>query len=41
MGALGVILATIVSYLLFIIAPQEWEVRNILRGRYKPEVQVA
>ncbi len=33
-GVIGVLLATIISYLLFIILPQAWEVRRILRGRY-------
>ena len=33
-GAIGVLIATIGSYLIFILAPQEWEVRRILRGRY-------
>lgn len=33
-GAIGVLIATIGSYLVFILAPQEWEVRRILRGRY-------
>lgn len=33
-GAIGVLLATIVSYLLLIVAPQTWEVRRVLRGRY-------
>jgi O-antigen/teichoic acid export membrane protein len=34
LGAIGVLIATIGSYIVFIIAPQEWEVRRILRGRY-------
>jgi O-antigen/teichoic acid export membrane protein len=34
MGTVGVVLATILSYLIFIIAPQAWEVQRILRGRY-------
>jgi O-antigen/teichoic acid export membrane protein len=34
MGALGVLLATILSYLLFVVAPQIWEVRKVLSGRY-------
>jgi O-antigen/teichoic acid export membrane protein len=33
-GAIGVPLATIISYLLFIILPVSWEIRRILRGRY-------
>lgn len=33
-GALGVLLATIVSYLLLVALPQAWEVGRILRGRY-------
>jgi O-antigen/teichoic acid export membrane protein len=32
MGPPGVLLATIVSYLVFIVAVQTWEVRRILRG---------
>ena len=34
MGTAGVILATIVSYLIFIVAVQSWEVRRILRGDF-------
>ena len=34
MGPTGVILATIVSYLIFIVAVQAWEVRRILRGDF-------
>lgn len=34
LGAIGVLIATIGSYIVFILAPQEWEVRRILRGRY-------
>jgi O-antigen/teichoic acid export membrane protein len=34
MGSIGVILATLMSYFIFIVAPQSWEVGNILRGRY-------
>jgi O-antigen/teichoic acid export membrane protein len=34
LGAMGVLIATIGSYIVFIIAPQEWEVRRILKGRY-------
>ncbi len=33
-GSTGVITATLVSYLVCIVLPQSWEVRNILRGRY-------
>lgn len=33
-GTVGVILATIVSYLLFVLSLQSWEVRHILAGRY-------
>ena len=40
-GALGVITATIASYLIFILAPQSWEVRRILTGRYLEQVHVA
>lgn len=41
MGPVGVMLATIVSYLVFIILPQGWEVRNVLRGRYRSKVHAA
>jgi O-antigen/teichoic acid export membrane protein len=34
LGPVGVLLATIVSYLLFVILPQTWEVRRTLSGRY-------
>ncbi|MEO8736136.1 MAG: oligosaccharide flippase family protein, partial [Edaphobacter sp.] len=34
LGAIGVLIATIGSYIVFIIIPQEWEVRRILQGRY-------
>lgn len=33
-GAMGVLSATIISYLVFVVLPQTWEVRRILRGRY-------
>lgn len=33
-GSMGAIVGTLVSYLVFILVPQGWEVRNILRGRY-------
>jgi len=33
-GAIGVILSTIISYLLFVVFPQSWEVKRILSGRY-------
>ncbi len=33
-GAIGVLSATIISYLLFVVLPQSWEVRRILHGRY-------
>jgi O-antigen/teichoic acid export membrane protein len=39
MGTEGVILATIVSYLVFIVAVQSWEVRRILRGDFLPAEQ--
>jgi O-antigen/teichoic acid export membrane protein len=32
MGPAGVLLATIVSYIVFIVFIQAWEVRSILRG---------
>lgn len=38
-GAIGVLVATIGSYLIFILAPQEWEVRRILRGRYLKDLE--
>ena len=34
MGPTGVILATIVSYLIFVVTVQTWEVRRILRGDF-------
>jgi O-antigen/teichoic acid export membrane protein len=34
MGTIGVLLATIISYLLLVVLPQTWEVRRILSGRY-------
>src|SRR3981189_1216576 len=34
LGTMGVLLATIVSYLLVVILPQTWEVRRILDGKY-------
>jgi len=34
MGTAGVVLGTIVSYLIFIVAVQAWEVRRILRGDF-------
>jgi O-antigen/teichoic acid export membrane protein len=34
MGPVGVILATIVSYLIFIVSVTSWEVRRILRGDF-------
>jgi O-antigen/teichoic acid export membrane protein len=34
MGSIGVIIATLISYFIFIVVPQSWEVGNILRGRY-------
>ena len=34
MGAAGVVLATIVSYLIFVVAVTTWEVRRILRGDF-------
>lgn len=33
-GSVGVLLATIVSYLIFIVLVQSWEVRRILRGDF-------
>jgi O-antigen/teichoic acid export membrane protein len=33
-GAIGVLSATIISYLLCVILPQTWDVRRVLRGRY-------
>ncbi len=40
LGSFGVVLATIASYLVFIIIPQGWEVRKILSGRYNDVVPV-
>ena len=34
LGTLGVLLATIASYLVFIVVPQTWEVRRILAGTF-------
>jgi O-antigen/teichoic acid export membrane protein len=34
MGTTGVVLGTIVSYLVFIVVVQSWEVRRILRGDF-------
>lgn len=39
MGPVGVLLATIVSYLIFIVGVQVWEVRRILRGDFLPDRQ--
>ena len=33
-GSIGVIIATIVSFLLLMLGPQQWEVRRVLEGRY-------
>jgi O-antigen/teichoic acid export membrane protein len=33
-GAIGVLLATIISYLVFIVVPAAWQIRQILLGRY-------
>jgi len=33
-GAIGVLLATIISYIVFIVAPATWQIRQILLGRY-------
>ena len=40
MGVEGVILSTIVSFLVIMIGPQAWEVRQVLRGRYLPKTTV-
>jgi O-antigen/teichoic acid export membrane protein len=40
-GAIGVLSATIISYLLFIVLPQSWEVRRILHGRYLEHVHAS
>lgn len=34
LGAIGVLLATIISYLLFIVVPASWQIQRILQGRY-------
>lgn len=36
LGSIGVLLATIISYVLFIVFPATWQVRQILQGRYPP-----
>lgn len=36
LGTTGVVLGTIVSYLVFIVVVQSWEVRRILRGDFLP-----
>ena len=36
-GALGVLLATLTTYTVFILAPQWWETARILRGQYMQE----
>jgi O-antigen/teichoic acid export membrane protein len=33
-GATGVLLATVISYLVFIVSPATWQIRQILQGRY-------
>jgi O-antigen/teichoic acid export membrane protein len=33
-GATGVLLGTIISYLVFIVVPAAWQIRRILQGRY-------
>jgi O-antigen/teichoic acid export membrane protein len=40
MGVEGVILSTILSFLIVMIGPQAWEVRRVLRGRYLPDAPV-
>jgi O-antigen/teichoic acid export membrane protein len=34
LGATGVLLGTIISYLVFIVFPATWQIRQILQGRY-------
>jgi O-antigen/teichoic acid export membrane protein len=34
LGATGVLLGTIISYLVFIVFPTTWQIRQILQGRY-------
>jgi O-antigen/teichoic acid export membrane protein len=41
LGSFGVVIATILSYLIFVIAPQGWEVRKILGGRYNKVTEPA
>lgn len=36
LGVIGVLLGTIISYVLFIVFPATWQVRQILQGRYLP-----
>jgi O-antigen/teichoic acid export membrane protein len=40
MGVEGVILGTIMSFLVVMIIPQAWEVRRVLAGRYLPAASV-
>ena len=40
MGVEGVILSTILSFLIVMIGPQAWEVRRVLRGHYLPAPSV-
>lgn len=34
LGSIGVLLGTIISYLVFIVLPSTWQIRQILQGRY-------
>ena len=38
-GPVGVLLATIISYLVFVVGVQTWEVRRILRGDFLPDLR--
>jgi hypothetical protein len=34
LGSVGVILSTVISFLVFIVGPQQWEVTRVLAGKY-------
>ncbi|MDE1163310.1 MAG: oligosaccharide flippase family protein [Acidobacteriaceae bacterium] len=36
-GAIGAVIGTSLSFLIFMVAPQEWEVRRVLSGRFLPK----
>jgi len=37
-GVEGVVLSTIISFLIFMLVPQAWEVRRVLKGKYLPRI---